>query len=386
MKAAIISLGSKSSIMTANEMKNYFSVVDLIDIREVEISVGSGAKGILYKGEPLAEYDCIYIKGSFKYAAIQRSIATRLKDKCYIPYSHHTFSIVHDKLLTHLELEGKNIPMPKTYISATTKAANNILKQISYPIILKIPQGTQGKGVMFADSYAAANSILDTLTALKQPVIIQEFIETGGSDIRALVVGNQVVACMKRKSAGEDKRSNLHAGGSAESVEADSKIKKVAVETAKALGAEICGVDILLDHKGPSVIEANLSPGLQGITEATGINVAEKIAQFLAIKTEEFLDAKRKENNVDDLLKEEGITQALASGEDSKTKSKSSNEPIIQSPVKEKDPEVQNFITSLDFRGDRVLLPELVSKVSQFNDEEEYYVEYKKGEILIKKL
>ncbi len=385
MRAAIISLGSKSTLMTLEEMNNYFSVVDLLDIRNIEISVGSGSRGILYKGEPLGDYDCVYIKGSFKYSAIQRSIATQLRDKCYIPYSTNTFSVVHDKLLTHLELEKKNIPMPKTYISSTTKSAKILLTNINYPIIMKIPQGTQGKGVMFADSFAAATSMLDTLDALKQPFIIQEFIETNGSDIRALVVGDEVVACMKRHSSGEDKRSNLHAGGFAERYIPDFKVKKIAIDTAKALKAEICGVDILEGHKGPLVIEANLSPGLQGITSATGINVAEKIARYLAIKTEEFLDKKKRENSVDNILVEAGIRKTIPTNEtlnqDLKEKNLETKE-SKESPKNDKN----NLISALDFRGERILLPEIVSKFSKFKDDVEYLIEYSEGNISIKKL
>jgi len=364
MRAAIISLGSKSSIMTADAMKSYFDVVDLIDIRKIEISVGSGATGILCNGKLMESYDCVVIKGSFKYAAIQRAIASRLIGKCYMPYDPKAFSVVHDKLLTHLELENSKIPMPTTYLSSSPKGAKELLKTIKYPIIMKIPHGTQGKGVMFADSYAAATSILDTLDSLKQPFLIQEYVETGGTDIRVFVVGDKVVACMKRKSSGEDKRSNLHAGGGALAFTSDSKINKIAISTSKALGAEICGVDILEGMKSPLVIEANLSPGLQGITDATGIDISDKIAKHLALKTQEFLIEKNKHSTVSNLLNDEGITQIAE---------------------KEKK-EPQNVITNLDFRGDRILLPKLVSIASKFNEEEDYYIEFRNGEIKIKKV
>ena len=370
MRAAIISLGSVSSKLIAKEMETYFDEVEILDIRHIEISVGTGATGILFQGTPIKEFDCVFIRGSFKYATIQRAIASLLKGKCYMPFSPDVFSIVHDKLLTHLDLERANIPMPKTYLSSSAKAAKELLKILPYPIIMKIPNGTQGKGVMFADSFAAATSILDTLDTLKQPFLIQEFIETNGEDIRVIVVGDKVVACMKRKSSSEDKRSNLHADGKGEQVIPSPEIKKVAIQTAKALGAEICGVDILEGIRKPLVIEANLSPGLQGITSVTGINVASSIAQYLYDQTSCFVEELKKKDHVTKLLSEEGIRQAEPKQKDS-----------LQS-VESK----QNIITSLDFRGERVLLPKIVSKSSHFVEDVDYMIEFQEGRVEIKKL
>ena len=108
--------------------------------------------------------------------------------------------------------------MPDTYVVSSIEAAKKILKQVKYPIILKFPHGTQGKGVMIADSFAAASSMLDTIESLKQPFLVQEYVETEGSDIRAFVVGDKVVAAYKRKAAIGEKRSNIHAGGKGEPI------------------------------------------------------------------------------------------------------------------------------------------------------------------------
>jgi ribosomal protein S6--L-glutamate ligase len=194
MKAAIISLGSTSSKWIAEAMSKYFDEVEDIDIREIEVNLGSKEHKVLYKGEPLGDYDCVYGKSSFRYAGILNAITSLLYKKSYMPIKQEAFSIVHDKLLTHLDLQKHNIPMPVTYLSSTISAARNILKKVNYPIIMKFPQGTQGKGVMVADSYAASSSILDALHSLKQPFIIQEYIETEGTDIRTIVVGERVVA------------------------------------------------------------------------------------------------------------------------------------------------------------------------------------------------
>ena len=355
MKAALISLGSKSSKMQAETMEKYFDQVDMLDIRRMEVSVGKGAQGVLYEGKPIGEYDCVVVKGSFRYAAIQNAIASYFEGKSYMPYSPKAFSIVHDKLLTHLELQKEQIPMPRTYLTPTVEAAKGVLDYVNYPIIIKIPNGTQGKGVMFADSQASAKSVLDTLATLNQPFLIQEFIETEGSDLRVFVVGKKVIATMKRKATGEDKRANLHAGGEAEAVLADNQTKTMAIKTAQLLGAEICGVDILEGPTGPLVIEANLSPGLQGITEITKIDVADKIAQHLHQSTVEFMESKKKP--LGEILEETGI-------EDTENLS-------------------NHFMTTLDFRGERVLLPKIVSK--GFKEETEYYIEFEKNHLHIRK-
>lgn len=366
MRAAIISLGSESSEKLAEEMQHFFSVVDELDIRDIEVSVGSGASGVLYKGKPIEKYDCVFIRGSFKYAAIQASIATKLYGTCYMPYAPDAFTIVHDKLLTHLELEKFNIPMPKTYLSSSPAAAKSLLKQLTYPIIMKIPKGTQGKGVMFSDSYASATSMLDTLSTLKQPFLIQEYVETGGVDVRAVVVGDAVVACMKRKGSGDDKRSNLHAGGSAESYIPSAKIKRIAVQTAKALEADICGIDILEGLKSPLVIEANLSPGIIGISSATEVNVAKKIASFLAEKTAEFIDSNKDTSELGAILESEGIS--------------------VAKETTEEQTGIHNIITNLDFRGERVLIPKIAADAADFKDDHEYIVEFGKGFVSIRKL
>jgi len=240
VKAAIISQNSKSSQWTATAMKKYFEEVDELNLKDIEINFSGKKSEVLYKGEELKKYDCIFAKGSFRYAPLLRSVASLLKGKTYFPIEESAFTIAHDKLLTQLKLQQHNIPMPRTYLSATTEAAKKILERAHFPIIMKFPQGTQGKGIMFADSYASASSMLDALSALKQPFIIQEYIDTGSTDIRAIVVGEKVIAAMKRKGAQNEVRANIHTGGVAEPILLDSYTQKVAVDTAKAIGAEIC--------------------------------------------------------------------------------------------------------------------------------------------------
>jgi len=355
MKGAVISLGSKSSKMVAEAMEKYFDQVNMIQLKEIEVNLGKD-RGVFYKGEKLEKYDCIYVKGSFRYANLLTSIAALLEGKVpYMPIPANSFTVVHNKLLTHLALQQHNIPMPKTYVSSTVDAAKKLLDKVNYPIVMKFPEGTQGKGVMFADSKGSASSMLDALGALNQPFIIQEYIETNGTDIRALVVGEKVVASMKRVAQKEEKRANIHAGGSGEAVILDRKTARLAVDTARALGADICGVDVLEGSQGPLVIEANVSPGLQGLSKVSTINVADAIAKYLYQKTEEILN--------------KGNRKAA--------------EKVMKEIVPDDNGD-QEIITELNFRGEHILLPELVTKITGFGDRKEYSLRLKKGHLEIK--
>ena len=354
INGAIISLGSKSSVMVAEAMKKYFDEVDLVQLKDIEVSLGKEG-GVFYEGELLKKYDCIYLKGSFRYAHLLRSVASMLEDKVpYMPLASSAFTIVHNKLLTHLTLQQHNIAMPKTYISSTVEAAKDVLKKVKYPVVMKFPEGTQGKGVMFADSVSSASSMLDALGALKQPFIIQEYVETEGSDIRALVIGDKVVAAMKRIAQRDEKRANIHIGGVGEYVELDRVARKLAVDTAKALKADICGVDILEGPFGPVVIEANISPGLQGLSEVSKADVADEIARFLFKKTEGII----------------GLSKEVKKAETMK-------DILVSDRVEEE------IITTLDFRGERVLLPELATKMAELDEGKEYTIKAKKGKLKI---
>src|SRR3989344_542304 len=358
MKAALISLGSKSSLMTSEAMKKYFDQVGLLELKKIEIRLGKES-GIFYEGKPLENYDCVYVKGSFRYANLLCSIASMLEGKvAYMPLPAKTFTTVHNKLLTHLALQQYALPMPRTYITSTVEAGKELLKKVNYPIVMKFPEGTQGKGVMFADSISSASSLLDALGALNQPFIIQEYIDTSGTDIRALVVGDKVVAAMRRKAQTEEKRANIHAGGTGLPVQLSREITNLAIAAAKALKADICGVDILEGPTGPLVVEANISPGLQGLMEVTSIDLPDQIAKFLHQKTEENLQSEKK-TATDKVMKELQL---------------------------ESNDSIQEVITHLLFRGERILLPEWVTRMSRFSEQKEYTVRSKKGKLEIEEM
>ncbi len=353
MRAAIVSLGSLSSKWIYEELKKYFDEVDFLNLKKFEVLIDSKECGVFYEGESLKHYDCIYARGSFKYAELLQSITAILREKgTYMPLASSLFPIAHDKLLTHLYLQRKGVPMPRTDLVSDIDAAKEMLKQIKYPIVMKFPKGTHGKGVMFGESYSNASAILDAFSALKQPLLIQEFIDNGGVDYRAIVVGDKVVAAMKRVAAKGEMRSNVHAGGVGEPIELEHSFKMAALDSARILKADILAVDLMQDHRGPRVLEVNSSPGLQGITGATKINVADKIAKFLYTKTKSIVDA---------------------------------GKPDVMEELKLKNVPKQ-LTTNIKVRGGKIILPDFVTDMTKFREDEELIFEAKDGKLIVERL
>jgi ribosomal protein S6--L-glutamate ligase len=294
MKIGIIGLGGESSVSLVKECARFFKKVDFLDIKQFEVHLSNNGVAVTYEKRDLEKYDCIYIRGSHRYALLQRSITRALHKEVYLPVVPEAFTIGHDKFLTLLELQKNKIPIPKTYYAATTKLAKNLLDKVKYPIIMKVAKGTHGKGVMIADSLTSAKTILDMLEEFKEPYIIQEFVKTKQtSDIRAIVAGNRIIASYKRKAATNEIRTNTHSGGKRKNHFLTDNEKKLALSSAKAIGAEVCGVDVL-NAKNPSVIEINLSPSLSAPSEVTGKNITKEIAKFLYRRTKEFKKPKKK--------------------------------------------------------------------------------------------
>ena len=356
MKLAIISLGGKSSLDILNASKKYFKETKHINIKEIDVQGTSQELTVNYKGKPLEEYDCVLIRGSFRYALLQRAIAMALQDKTYLPLKPTSFTLGHDKLLTLLALQKNKVSIPTTHLAATTDKAKIILENVNYPIILKIPSGTQGKGVMFADSKESAKTVLDTLEVFKQPYIIQEYIETDATDVRAIVAGKKVIAAMRRRAAAGEMRANIHMGGVGEPYELNYDLEQMAIQSAKAVKADICAVDILESKDKSVVIEVNLSPGLQGIQAATKKNVADKIAKFLAKETEKSKEGKTS-TDYDQMMKELDISKV----------------------------ENQEIITNLNIKAGIIKLPDIATKITRFTPDDEVSMILNQGFLEIKK-
>jgi ribosomal protein S6--L-glutamate ligase len=183
-------------------------------------------------------------------------------------------------------LSRKGIGLPITGFSHNTSMTQNLIKLVGgAPLVIKLLEGTQGKGVVLAETNKAAESVIDAFRELNANILVQEFInEAEGSDIRCLVVGDKVVASMMRKAKAGEFRSNLHRGGTAQKVEITKSEKETAIRACKALGLSVAGVDLLRSSRGPLIIEVNSSPGLEGIERVTGIDVASIIIKYLENK------------------------------------------------------------------------------------------------------
>lgn len=188
-----------------------------------------------------------------------------------------------DKLRSLQLLARAGVGMPKTVFSNFSKNVEHIVDSVGgAPVILKLLEGTQGLGVILADSQNAAGSVMEAFNNLEARIIVQEFIaEAGGADIRAFVVDGVVVGAMKRQGKEGEFRSNLHRGGSANIIELTDEEENTALIAAKAMGLAIAGVDMLQSINGPLVLEVNSSPGLEGIEKATGTDIAKKIIRYV---------------------------------------------------------------------------------------------------------
>lgn len=188
-----------------------------------------------------------------------------------------------DKLRSLQLLSRKNIGIPATAFAHSPHDVQGLIREVGgSPCVIKLLEGTQGIGVVLAETRKAAESVIQAFMGLNANILVQEFIkEAGGSDIRCFVVGGKVIAAMQRQAPEGEFRSNLHRGGSAQLAKLTARERATAVAAAKAMGLNVCGVDLLRSSRGPLVMEVNSSPGLEGIEKATGKDVAGLIIEFI---------------------------------------------------------------------------------------------------------
>jgi ribosomal protein S6--L-glutamate ligase len=188
-----------------------------------------------------------------------------------------------DKLRSLQLLAKAGIGMPKTAFASLPKDIDNVINQVGgSPVVIKLLEGTQGIGVILAETRNSAKSVIEAFLGVEVNILVQEFIaEAKGADFRAFIVDGQIVGAMKRQGAEGDFRSNLHRGGKATLVELTPLEKSTAIKAAKKLGLSIAGVDMLRSKRGPLVMEVNSSPGLEGIEFATQVDIAGKIIEYV---------------------------------------------------------------------------------------------------------
>ena len=254
--------------------------IDVIDPISCVVVISRGSHRMFARGRELAGHDVVIPRIGASVTDYGLAVLTHF-ERIGVPTVNTVISIARsrDKLRALQYLSAHDVGIPRTVMARTPEAIRAAVGAVGGPpVIIKLLQGTQGVGVMKADSAEAVESTIDTLWGLGQNIILQEFIaESKGRDIRAIVVGGELVAAMRRTARQGDFRSNLHRGGEGTRAELPSEYARAAVDAARIMGLGMAGVDLLESHEGPRVIEVNSSPGLRGVERATGIDVAQRI-------------------------------------------------------------------------------------------------------------
>lgn len=280
-----VSMSVYSTKRIADEAEKKGHYIELIDHTKCSVKLG-GDQPRIYLGEESItnEFDAIIPRIGAKITRHGVAIVKQFeRNGVFSTARSLSIARARNKVRTLQIMARKGIPIPQTLFSINP---HNIKEQIEIlggaPVIIKIQEGTQGLGVILAESKKSAKSIIDTFYKMDTSILLQEYIEeSNGEDIRIIVIGDKVVASMKRTSEVGEFRSNVHRGGETKAVKLSAKEKNIALSATKYLGLGIAGVDLIRSKRGPLLIEVNASPGLKGIEAATGINVAKEIIEFV---------------------------------------------------------------------------------------------------------
>jgi len=286
MKIAILSrrasLYSTSRMVEAAKARGH--EVRVINPLRCYMNITSHRPSIHYNGGALESYDAVIPRIGASITFYGCAVVRQFEMMGVYPLNESVaITRSRDKLRSLQLLARKGIGLPVTGFAHSPDDIQDVIKMVGgAPLVIKLLEGTQGIGVVLAETEKAAESVIEAFLGLRANILVQEFIgEAGGSDIRCFVVGEKVVAAMKRTGKEGEFRSNLHRGGTAELIRITPEERSTAVRAAKVMGLNVAGVDILRSNHGPVVMEVNSSPGLEGIEQATGKDVAGMIIQFL---------------------------------------------------------------------------------------------------------
>lgn len=289
MKIAVLStnpeLYSTRRLVEAIKDKGHQALV--IDHTKCFLVVEGGKPSIIYKNELITDIDAIIPRIGSSVTAFGCSVVRQFElMKVFSTVKSQAITRSRDKLRSMQILTKAGVDIPKTVFAKNATQVKDLIKIVGGPpVVIKLLEGTQGVGVVLAESAQAAKSTIEAFYGLKANFLIQEFIaESGGADIRAFVIGNRVVAAMKRQGMEGEFRSNLHQGGEGQRIELTPQEEETAIAAARALGVRVAGVDMLQSKRGPLVMEVNSSPGLKGIEKTSGIDVAAEIISYIEEK------------------------------------------------------------------------------------------------------
>jgi ribosomal protein S6--L-glutamate ligase len=255
-----------------------------LNVMKMGLQLDDTGPSIVIKGRPLSSYDAVIPRIGSSVTFYGTAVVRQFEQMgVFTLNGSHAIAISRDKLRSLQILSRYKLGMPSTAFVRDRKSILDAINRVGgAPVIIKMLEGTQGIGVILADTTKIAEAIVETLQSTKQNVIIQKFVaESKGKDVRAFVIGDRVVAAMRRSAVGTEFRSNVHRGGSTEAITLPPEYEATAVRAAQILGLRVAGVDMLEGKDGPQIMEVNSSPGLEGIEGASGIDIADQIIQHL---------------------------------------------------------------------------------------------------------
>lgn len=293
MKIAILSRNSKlySTRRLVESAQARGHEVKVVDVLRCYMNITSHRPSIHYRGEVLEGFDAVIPRIGASVTFYGTAVLRQFEMMGVYPLNESVaVTRSRDKLRSMQLLARKGIGLPVTGFAHNPDDIEDLIREVGgAPMVIKLLEGTQGIGVVLAETKKAAESVIQAFMGLKANIMVQEFIkEAGGSDLRCFVVGDKVVATMKRQGPEGEFRSNLHRGGSASLVRITPEERSTAVRAAKIMGLGVCGVDLLRSNHGPVVMEVNSSPGLEGIEAASGKDVAGVIIQHTEKRVAEF--------------------------------------------------------------------------------------------------
>ena len=291
MKLAILSCApnaySTRRLKEAAEQRGHS--VKVLNTLKFAIDLDEGAPELYYRQQPLSDYDAVLPRIGASITYYGTAVVRQFQQMdVFCANTAHGIGNSRDKLRSLQILSRHHIGLPRTTFVRDRKDVLPAIERVGgAPIVIKLIEGTQGIGVLLAESVKQAESIIELLQSQKQNVLIQKFVaESKGKDVRAFVVGDQVVAAMRRVAQGQEFRSNVHRGGVAEPVELTEEYRETAVRCAQILGLRVAGVDMLEGKDGPQVMEVNSSPGLEGIETCTELDIAGAVVDYLAAQVD----------------------------------------------------------------------------------------------------